>query len=333
MRLLVRLIVLFAVVWCGWWAIASYGVSRGIDAWAAARTEEGWQVDVETSQGGFPFNIRTEVGLLDVANPVTGRAFSMEGGTYNAPTYWPVQVDVDLPETPILFRGPTGEAALTAQDATAAMRLRPGLALELRQIEVNAATWLFQSGGMEVLTGAGFELRADQTEKGSAQYDLTFGANGLVVSDALRSLLALPDSLPETFEIFAATGSVTFDAPLSNVSTEESPPRFTQIAIDGADVVWGDIVLEAAGAIDIDPTGMPEGALDLQARDWRNLLDLAQRAGILPSERRGQAELMFGLLAGRAGNREDLDLELAFENGRMSLSGIPLGPAPSFVFE
>ena len=143
--------------------------------------------------------------------------------------------------------------------------------------------------------------------------------------------MSLPQALPQAFDVLTAKGAVVFNTPVYPRTAAQTPPQFRQIILDGAQVDWGGVALRAMGAVDVDASGVPSGEIELQARDWRNLLDVAQAAGVLPSARRGQAELMFSLLAARGGSADDLDLVLAFEGGQMTVSGLPLGPAPNLT--
>ncbi|MGB3246549.1 MAG: DUF2125 domain-containing protein [Sulfitobacter sp.] len=332
-RLLIRLIILSAIVWCAWWALASYGVSRGVMAWVEARRAEGWQVEAQTSQGGFPLNIRTHVSVLRLVNPENNAVFSAQGGSLRARTYWPGHLYLDLPDTPILFDGPVGELAFAASNGGAKLRLHPGTALELGSIEIFSDNWEVRLNDVPLFQGDALVLDAAQDSDRAATYEITINADNLTPGALLRQILSLPADWPAAFERFAATASVMFDAPLSRTSLDCSPPQFRQITLDTTKIIWGEIALSAVGSVEIDATGLPSGEVIMQAKDWRRLLDLAQDAGALPALQRGQAELLLGLLAQRLGEPENLDLALTFAAGQMTLSGIPLGPAPRLVLE
>ena len=58
------------------------------------------------------------------------------------------------------------------------------------------------------------------------------------------------------------------------------------------------------------------------------MVDMAERAGFLPTSLRAQADQVFSVLAGLSGNTTTLDVELTLANGFVSLGFLPLGPAP-----
>ena len=333
MRFVIKFVVVNAVLFCALWALGSFAMSNAITQWTQDRKVEGWQAKVVTSQGGFPLNVATKIGAVELENPATGDTFSTQGGTVRARTYWPGTVDVALPVAPMVFGSAAGQTSLQMQDGHAQMRLRPGLSLEARKLRLDAGPWVFGQVEGDLLRGQAITLQAVQSARGSARYDVDMTLDGFALGANLRQMLSLPQALPEQFEVVTAKGAVVFDTPVYARHMSQTPPQFRQIILDGAQIDWGGLALRAMGAVDVDARGVPEGAIDLQAKDWRKLLDVAQSAGLLPAERRGQAELMFSLLAARGGSRDDLDLTLEFEAGRMFLSDLPIGLAPNLTIQ
>ncbi len=333
MRLLIRLLIVVAVLWCGWWALASYGAAQAINAWVDDRRAAGWDITADTAQSGFPMNIQTNVTALSVRNPVAQSTLTVNGGALKARTYWPGYVDLDLPDTPMVLDLPGGRLALETRNATAALRLRPGFALELSSLRINSEGWGVVAYEQELLVSDDFTLLADQDHQDNARYAITLASTNLAPGTLPRHLLSLPETWPTTFEAFTASGSVTFDAPLTPASFEGTPPQLRGLRVQELDIIWGDLALRATGDLVIDPSGIPTGQMNLQARNWRKLLDVAEGAGALPTAQRGQVELVLGLLANRSGRPEDMDIDMTFQNGRMALSGIPLGSAPRLKFE
>jgi len=331
MRFLVKVAVVLALLWCGAWALGSFAISAGINKALEDLRAQGWQAQAETSKGGFPFSITTQVRKVSLVNPATSDRLELDGARIKARPYWPGHLDVDLPATPIVFGTPDAQGTFTAANGTFGLRLRPGLSLELGSGALTTSDWSLTSERSEILRGDALMLVADQSAAGSPRYDVSMALDALSLGEGLRGVLALPAALPDAFQTVTAKGAVVFDGPLTRARLNDGP-LFTQIILDGAQVDWGGIALRAMGALDVDARGIPSGTIEMQAKDWRNLLDLAQSAGLLPTDRRGQAELMFGLLAARGGSRDDLDLELAFRDGNMSVSGLPLGPAPRIVW-
>ena len=85
------------------------------------------------------------------------------------------------------------------------------------------------------------------------------------------------------------------------------------------------------GDLAVDTAGVPTGALAIQAKDWRAMLDLAVVTGAVAPEFFTTVEGMLQLLAGMSGNPESIDATLNFRGGRMAIGIIPLGAAPRIV--
>jgi hypothetical protein len=90
-------------------------------------------------------------------------------------------------------------------------------------------------------------------------------------------------------------------------------------------------VLRAAGELEVDASGIPEGDLSIRAENWRDMIDMAVNAGLLPERMRGTAEGLLDVVAGLSGDPEVIDAELGFSNGRMFLGPLPLGRAPRLL--
>jgi len=260
MRFLIKLAIFLAVTWCGLWGLQSYAAQQMIGRWVQDRTAEGWAVTLDTAQGKVPSHVTTQIALADVTNPVTGNVLRARGAVVKTQVLWPGNVDVALPLSPIEFGTADAPTTFTATDGIATLRTRPGLKAELRQMALTTAGWSLGAEGNEVLSGAALVASAVQTAKGSARYDMVLTADGLTPSPALRQMLGLPAALPAQFKTATATGAVVFDGPLNRLSSQGTPPQFTQIILDGAQIDWGGVALRAMGALDVDAQGVPSGS-------------------------------------------------------------------------
>jgi hypothetical protein len=83
--------------------------------------------------------------------------------------------------------------------------------------------------------------------------------------------------------------------------------------------------------LDVDADGNPTGTLSLQARNWREMLAVAEASGSLPQQIRPQVERALGLLASASGNPDAIDVTLTLANGTVSLGFLPLAPAPQLI--
>jgi hypothetical protein len=266
-RFVIRVLVLLAVLWCGWWALASYGVSQAVASWVEARRDQGVQLEAQTAQGGFPLNIATQLTSFQISDPKGAATISATGGSIKARTYWPGHIDINLPQDPILMEESGARTAFQATNGQLRLRLRPGFALELASLQLDADAIALRLNDTELLSLTELDVAADQSRADRARYDLRITADALTPGALPRQLLALPADWPAMFDSFTATGSTTFDGPLTRTSFDDIPPQFRQITLSALQIIWGEVSLNGTGALDVDAQGIPEGAVTVQIKD------------------------------------------------------------------
>lgn len=331
MRRLVIWIAVLALVWGGWWWGASHMMQRGAAAALADMRATGWRAETTgIAKAGFPTRLQTVVGDVALADPANDVSFEADEIAFSTPVYWPGYATLRLPETPVTFAAGPLAVVLRAQDAQAQVRIKPGVALPLDSAALRSGIWQLDSPG-GLLAEAEDLLLALSGEDAEARYRFDLRVTGLVPGDMLRAPLALPDDWPRVVETLVADIAVTLDRPLDRHALEGVSPQPRRIDVRRVEALWGPLQIAASGVLEIDAGGMPSGALRLEMARWRQMLDQAERAGVLPEAMRAQADIMLGALSNLGGGPEDLDLSLRFEDGQMLLGPIRLGPAPLLV--
>jgi hypothetical protein len=122
--------------------------------------------------------------------------------------------------------------------------------------------------------------------------------------------------------------TLAFDRPWDRQTVETDNPVLGQVAIRELSFTWGNLDLRARGTLDVDAEGFAEGRLDLRARNWETMLDVAEGGGALNSTLAGALRSGLGLMARLSGDRNALEVPLDFSDGIARLGPIPLGPAP-----
>ena len=330
MRKITWVLVLAAIAWSGWWAVASFGLRSSISAWLDARSAEGWQAEVSAVRGGgFPMTLHAGLTDLALADPRAGLAITTDSLQISAPAWWPGNVLVILDDGPILVASPVGRNTLTMQNSVMALNLHPGTALEL-----NALGWT--SDQWTVANTAGPAVQADDltltmTQTSGPTYDIVARANTFSPGDATRRALRLPDGFPRAFDSLQMQATITFDTPWDRRALDVRRPQPRQINLHLAEARWGDLHLNVAAELSVDENGIADGTVALQAQNWRSILDLAERSGSLPSALRRQSESILRALAQASGNPNALDITLNVNQGVIALGFIPLMPAPRFT--
>ena len=331
MRFLVGLGLVLALVWSAWWGTAQYGMNQAITLWLDDRRAEGWQADVGgVAMGGYPSTLRAELSDIALADPGSGVAVQMDPLVIEASALWPGDARVIMPETPIAFFAPDGRGSLVTTQSEMALKLHPGTALELESVAWVSEAWALRDAAQSVFEGTAFALEMTQSED-PAHYDMSLRAPGFAPGEALRQRLRVPPEWPLAFDVLTADATMAFDRPWDRSAIEQQRPQPREIDLRLAEATWGDMRLALAAALEIDGSGVPTGTIDLQARNWRTMLDLAQNAGLLPVEWRGQAEWGMQSLASSSGNADSIDVSLTLSGGFVRLGLIPIGPAPRLV--
>ena len=331
MRKLIWIIIVLAGLFCGWWMLASATVERGLATWVGDRRAEGWQAELTALPvTGFPTRFDLVLNDLALADPATGLALRMQGLQLTARSYWPGDVAVTLPQTPIEFSTPDARLTVTAKEAKAALRLHPGPTLELDQMVATSGAWQLDGPAGNLLQASDADAEITQGAKAET-YRFALSAGQLVPGGLIRTALRLPVDWPLAFDAFAADVTIIFDAPLNRYTLEDRRPQPREIEAKRIDFHWGPLRLNATGRLAIDPTGVAEGEVKLLVENWRSALDLAEQSGAMADRLRPQAELMLNALANMGDNPETLDLTLGFRDGGMFLGPISLGPAPHLI--
>ncbi|WP_299871549.1 DUF2125 domain-containing protein [uncultured Sulfitobacter sp.] len=330
MSRVIGVLMLAATLWSGWWYIASSAAERGVHNWLALRQAEGWQAEAQgVTRSGYPVRLNLHVEGPVLADPATGVALEMEHLDLSAPAWWPGDVTLDLPQTPIRMSSPDGPLTLQANAGQATLNLHPGPSLQLEAMQATSALWQITAPEGALLSGSAFTASMVQDTETAETYAFTVDATNLTPGAFLRA--GLPTDWPSSFDTFTARMRVTFDTPWDRSALETRRPQPRKITIEEADIKWGALRHRASGDLTIDASGVPEGSVSLQVENWRQALDIAQDNGALAADFRPQAETILGMLSNMGGDPETLNMTLTFKGGSVAMGPIPLGPAPRII--
>lgn len=332
MRRILWAAILLPLAWSGWWVWAANAVQRGTDAWFTDRRVEGWQADYSSLEvRGFPLRFDAHMTLPALADPETGLALSASGVDVAAPAWQPGDITVALPEDAMTLSSPQGRATLQVTAGTVALDVRPSQAMALDHLRLVAGAWSLAGPEGVVLQAEDLQASFVQSETEALRYTLTASARALQPGPVPRAALGVPDSWPVSFDSFVLDMQLRFDRPWDRTAVEVARPQPRYIKLDLAEAVWGALELRAAADLQVDAEGVPAGALSLQARNWQDMLDLAERAGALHPTLTAQARNVLQALAGATGDPRAIDVTLTLRDGRVWLGFVPLGPAPRLI--
>ncbi|MEI4231786.1 DUF2125 domain-containing protein [Roseovarius sp. D22-M7] len=328
MRILLAVIVIAALGWSAYWWIGQRALMRGYADWFEARRAEGWVAEAsEIRVRGFPNRFDTGFSDLVLADPATGLAWEAPYFQINALSYRPNHVIAVWPDEQLVAT-PQQKYRVETRDMRASLRIAPSTDLAPENLTLTAeflqVTPEARAGDTTALTSL---TLAGARQQGTS-YRLGLSAEGLNLAPPWRDRLDPEGRLPAQISGLEADLTVTFDKVWNRSAIEVARPQPTRIEVDLVDGLWGQLHLQAAGAVEVPPEGRPEGEITLKARNWRDMIAVAQAAGALPESLASTVENSLGLLARMNGNRETLDIPLTFSGGRVRLGPIPLGRAP-----
>lgn len=328
MRRLIVIVLVLATLWGGYWFVGRAALEKGVAAaFATARAEGRVAGYSDLSVTGFPNRFDMTLSDLVLGDPATGTGWRGEFVKVLALSYLPTHVIVLLPrEQKITLPGDELTLMSGLMEGSVVFVTGTDLALDRTAFIANDAALTSASGWQAGLGRLRFATQRRPDAPNAHEIGLDISA--LAPDAALRALIDPEDLLPPALDDVYLDAEAQFSAPLDR-HAGESRPRLTRLTVKDGHATWGPLGLSVTGAVAIGSDGAPSGRLNLRAKNWRALLDMAVRAGFVRAEVRPTWEEALARLAtaGSAGP-DTVELPLVFENGFMSFGPLPLGPAP-----
>lgn len=325
---LLWLVVILALGWSAWWGLGAWNAKRDLQTWLEERRAAGWQAEWDSIKvRGYPTRIDRTITGLTLANTEGGWVwtapfFQILGLNYekgHVILVWPNEMTLQTPWQMISISG---------EELRGSVTYRP----EAEQ-EIVTATLVFKE--LALVSDAGWsstiaELRlaGRPTAGKEGWHDIGLSLSGVKPRSELVATLAQAGLVPAEIDHLTADLAVAFDHPWNRRALEQDRPQIREIEIRNIGAVWGALELRIAGDLSLDETGRVSGDVLVKSTNWRDMLELARRSGLVPEALFGPIESGLTLLSGLAGRRETLDIPLSFRDGRTMLGPIPIGPAP-----
>ena len=139
-------------------------------------------------------------------------------------------------------------------------------------------------------------------------HDVAFNAETLVLPDGLVG--AADAVLSDTVGPLAVDTTLAFDRAWERSSVESDNPVLEGVDVRKLAIAWGELDLSGSGALAADAEGYAEGRIELRARNWRTMLDVAEASGALNPTVASGVRAGLGLLAGFGGDADSLSVPL-----------------------
>ena len=332
-RLLVAAILLASGGWGGYWFVGSGAQKAAVESWLQDRAQAGWVANYSSvSVQGFPNRFDTTVTDLELADPRYGWAWFAPAFQTLQLSYQPNHIIAVWPKAQTIAT-PAGSVAVTAEDIRASVVFEPDSDLALNRATVTLEDMRLsrEDGWNSSVEHAVLATRQSAAEPFA--HDIALDAKNFTPSGDLKAQLDPQGLLPTQFDALHVETTAAFDRPWDRRAIEAEKPVWTRLDINTFDAQWGELGLKAAGSVELDREGYPTGSLDLQARNWRQILDLAVAAGSLTPEVAATLDSGLSLFAMMSGNKDTLDVPLRFSDRIMFLGPIPIGEAPRLQWD
>ncbi len=331
MRLILAIIAAAALAWTGWWFFIATAKERAIEGWLAERRAAGWVAEAEAIDvRGFPYRVDTTIRGLELANPEAGWSWTAPDFTFLTLAYKPNHLIAEWPRVQS-FATPLESAEIRSRTMRGSVVVEPNPRLGLVRSTI-------ELGDVEIVGASGWQLglaegmlstrRAEGEGAPPFAYDVALDAEGLAPPENLLSAFDRPGMLAPLIDTARLRVRAAFDRPWDRPAIEGEPPRLEALEIEDMAFAWGRLDLRGRGRVAADANGLAEGHVDLRARNWRQMIELAEKVGALPSGLAGALQSGLGLIARLGGDRNTLEIPLEFANGATRLGPVPIGPAP-----
>ena len=329
--LLIVAITVAVAGWSGWWWVGASTQETAALRWFEERREEGWVADTDSlGVTGYPNRFDTMIEGLELSDPRSGWAWSAPLFQILSLAYRPTEFILVWPE-PQTIASPTDRIAVSGDTLRGSLAMIPNLQLTLRKsvIEADKLSLVAESGWTADLDTVVFATEG--IEEGfdpGTGHRIGVRIRDITLSEDLRQQLDPTGVLPATMEGGQLAATVGFAAPVSLTTLEDGMPGADSVQVDDFQLTWGKLDLRAQGTLTADAAGFAEGRLTVRAKNWREMLALAESNGAVGSDGAAAIEFGLGLLAGLSGDPNALEVPLTFQQGRTTLGPLSLGPAP-----
>lgn len=328
-------IIIFAcfVVWAGYWF---YGQSRHAEkasSWFIEQQSEGWLAEYgDLEVKGFPNRFDTIIENVVLADPKTGWAWEADRFQILSLSYRPNHVIFVFPPQHVL-RTPKESFRIKNDEFMGSAVFDSGTDFELNRSTFTGQniTWIDERAQVlqdhEGKVGA-LNLATRKTPNRTDTHDIALDLEDVVLSDSFLSGFNGQDRLLTTLSNISLRATAAFDGPWDKPSLAGSGPDLTRLELGNLALEFPNMLLRAAGNLDIDRFGYPSGKLELRAENWEKLVSLAIQEGLLPGDLETTVVTGLQFIARLAGDPNNLDVTLNFSNQQVYLGPIPLGQAP-----
>ncbi|MEO0912975.1 MAG: DUF2125 domain-containing protein, partial [Pseudomonadota bacterium] len=287
MRTLTFLVILAALGWSGYWFAGSTAKETALSGWFDGQVERGWVAEYsDLTVTGFPNRFDTIIEDLALADPATGWAWNTPRFNILALSYQPNKVITIFAREQVIST-PGQKLTVVSDRLASSVHLEANTDLGLQEaiLEMKGLGITSTAGWASAITDGQLSIR--RSLPGTAPdfgYDVALDAADFRLPDPLKNALDPAGLYPATVTPIYLRMTPVYDAPWDRHAAEGATPALIALNIQNLSVTWGTLQMQIRGALDIDRLGRPEGELNLVARNWPDMLELAVAGGFISAD-------------------------------------------------
>lgn len=336
MRKLIAIITILFGLWGGYWFVGSSALETGLKDYLTANHRATDPIPIAYSDltvRGFPnrFDTRlSDISVTDKARNIRWRAPFFQ---IHALSYKPYHIIAALPHSQVLHL-PDQDLQIDSEEIKGSVVFVAGSLLE-KALEIDRSSFVARSLAISSNTGWETSIRhasiaTRQTPADALHYDLAISADNVALPTALRAAIDPAQQQPAQFDALSINATLGFSHPWNLLAKGAATPVLNEIAVKNLTFLWGDLRLSASGPLQIGPSGVLNGRLELTATNWQKMYRLAESANAVDPDFAQAIQNGLRVLATLSDGENEIKAPLIFANGQMSLGPLPIGPAPRF---
>ena len=330
MRALLVAVLIAAAAWSGYWFVGAQVMERSANGWFIQQTARGLVAEREAlAVTGFPNRFDMTITSPRFEDPDAGLGWTAPFLQVFMMSWKPWHIIAALPQEQTL-RLPGQEVTLTSTRLQASVVAVPGTDLALDRTTLIGDGVALQSSLGWTLSATSARLATRRAPDSATAHELGLELTSLTPDATFRMALQQGQqgsTLPEVIDLMRIDAVADLTAPLDR-HVQTSAPQVEKLTLREGLLRWGDLVISAAGDVVPNADGQAEGRIDIRVEQWRHLVPVLVAAGLITADAAPTVTRALELLVQQGNDPSVLTLPLAFQQGRMSLGPLPLGPAP-----
>ena len=324
-------VLLACVGWSFWWYTGATAQRAGFEAWLAEQRARGWQAEAaEVEVEGFPTEFRLAASDLALADPANGWAWSAPALWTVSKAWAPTRIAVNWPPEQVLSV-PGERAEIRTALMTTLLDVRPGPALELREAAGDVA-------GLTVDASTGWSAAAESAAVSIAErpadlappnsYDVRVTATEVRLPEQLVDRIDPTGWVQPSVDRLTVIGHAALAEPIDLTTLEEGRMALRAATLREVGFEWGEMKLVVSGAFEVDEQGYPVGSIEIEAREWREMLRLAVGSGVIDAGTADTITTAIEFVTALTGDGDTLSAPLNLSGGKVRIGPFAVADAP-----